>query len=230
MHGLKERYQKQLDRVKNVAEAPKGKVTLLAVSKTKPATDIAALYAQGQRDFGENYLQEALFKQKALAHFDIDWHFIGPIQSNKTKEIARRFAWVHSVDRLKIAKRLNEQRPEFLRPLNVCVQVNIDEEDSKSGFTEAELDQAIEQLKTYDQLHLRGLMIIPKVRKELAMQRAVFKKAAQLKERLNKSHHLEMDTLSMGMSSDLELAIEEGATIVRIGTAIFGERDKNKIK
>lgn len=202
---------------------------LLAVSKTRPANEIMRLYQAGQRDFGENYLQEALQKQRCLAHLDITWHFIGPIQSNKTRDIAHFFSWVHSVDRLKIATRLNQQRPEGLPPLNICLQVNLDEEDSKSGLSLTQLDALIEPLLRMKNLRLRGLMAIPQVSRDVELQRAAFRRLASAQARLNQAFDLRLDTLSMGMSGDLAAAISEGASIVRIGTAIFGARQKNTV-
>lgn len=204
-------------------------VRLLAVSKTRPASDVAVLYKAGQRDFGENYLQEALQKQQLLAHFDITWHFIGPIQSNKTRDISRYFNWVHSVDRLKIAVRLDQQRPTNLAPLNICLQVNIDEEATKSGFYLDELPSVIEPILAMKNIKLRGLMAIPKANKSTENQRDAFKRLAQAQENINQSFNVKLDTLSMGMSSDLQAAVAEGSTMLRIGTAIFGERIKNTV-
>ncbi|MBJ9977329.1 YggS family pyridoxal phosphate-dependent enzyme [Pseudomonas sp. S75] len=196
-------------------------VQLLAVSKTKPAEAIAELHGAGVRDFGENYLQEALAKQGQLSALPLIWHFIGPIQSNKTKAIAEHFDWVHSVDRLKIAQRLSEQRPAGLAPLNVCLQVNVSGEDSKSGCTPAQLPALAQAVAGLPNLRLRGLMAIPEPTDDAADQRAAFGLLRQLQASLD----LGLDTLSMGMSHDLEAAITEGATWVRIGTALFGARD-----
>ncbi len=195
-------------------------IGLLAVSKTQPADAIREAFACGQRDFGENYLQEALSKQEALSDLPLTWHFIGPIQSNKTRAIAEHFAWVHSVDRLKIAQRLAEQRPADLPPLNVCLQVNISDEPSKSGCTPAELPALAEAVAALPRLKLRGLMAIPEPTDDPAEQRAVFARLRQLRDSLP----LPLDCLSMGMSGDLEAAVAEGATWVRIGTALFGAR------
>ncbi|SEA21670.1 YggS family pyridoxal phosphate-dependent enzyme [Microbulbifer marinus] len=201
-------------------------VMLLAVSKTRPAVDLRAAYDAGQRHFGENYLQEALEKLGELADLDICWHFIGPLQSNKTRAAAEAFHWIHSVDRLKIAQRLSAQRPARMPPLNICLQVNIDCEESKSGVAPdrvAELAAAVAQLPN---LKLRGLMAIPAARQDAAAQRQPFARLAELLQQLRAQlpeHPL--DTLSMGMSGDMEAAIECGATIVRIGTDIFGARD-----
>jgi len=182
------------------------------------------------KNFGENYLQEALDKIVALDDIKPCWHFIGPIQSNKTQDIARHFSWVHSIERLKIAHRLNEQRPEHLPPLNVCIQVNIDREASKSGIDPEhclELALAIHELP---RLKLRGLMVIPQQRDQLKEQRQPYRRAAELLDSLKKSSAAlaSLDTLSMGMSGDMSAAIAEGATIVRVGTAIFGPRTQTK--
>jgi pyridoxal phosphate enzyme (YggS family) len=199
-------------------------VRLLAVSKTRPAEDIAVLYKAGQRDFGENYLQDALEKQRALAHLDIAWHFIGPIQSNKTRDIARYFSWVHSVDRLKIVKRLSEQRPITMPPLNICLQVNIDEEETKAGLRLEELPDIVRPILALENIKLRGLMAIPKADKTVVEQRKSFKKVRNALAEINQRFDLTLDTLSMGMSGDLASAIAEGSTMVRVGTAIFGVR------
>jgi pyridoxal phosphate enzyme (YggS family) len=198
-----------------------GSVTLVAVSKTQPASCIKEAWDAGQRHFGESYLQEALAKQAELAGLDLIWHFIGPIQSNKTRLIAGHFDWVHGVDRLKIAERLNEQRPENLPPLNVCLQVNISDEASKSGVSLAELPALATQLAKLPQLKLRGLMAIPEPSVCMEMQRIPFRR---MRLALDALHAPGMDTLSMGMSDDLEAAVMEGATLVRIGSAIFGAR------
>ncbi|AYN18433.1 YggS family pyridoxal phosphate enzyme [Pseudomonas monteilii] len=196
-------------------------VQLLAVSKTKPASAIREVHAAGVRDFGENYLQEALTKQQALSDLPLIWHFIGPIQSNKTKAIAEHFDWVHSVDRLKIAQRLSEQRPAGLAPLNICLQVNVSGEDSKSGCAPADLPALAKAVAALPNLRLRGLMAIPEPTDDRAAQEAAFASLRALQEGLD----LGLDTLSMGMSHDLEAAIAQGATWVRIGTALFGARD-----
>lgn len=196
-------------------------IGLLAVSKTKPAAAVREAFAAGIRDFGENYLQEALEKQAELSELPLIWHFIGPIQSNKTKPIAEHFAWVHSVDRLKIAQRLSEQRPSDLPPLNICLQVNVSAEDSKSGCAPAELAALAQAVSQLPNLRLRGLMAIPEPTEDVAAQRAAFARLRELRDGLP----LPLDTLSMGMSHDLDAAIAEGATWVRIGTALFGARD-----
>ena len=195
-------------------------VHLLAVSKTQPAEAIRHASAAGLGDFGENYLQEALDKQAELADLPLTWHFIGPIQSNKTKAIAEHFDWVHSVDRLKIAQRLSAQRPASLPPLNVCLQVNVSGEASKSGCEPQEVASLAKEIAALPRLRLRGLMAIPEPTEDPAEQRAAFARLRQLQEALD----LRLDTLSMGMSQDLEAAIAEGATWVRIGTALFGAR------
>jgi pyridoxal phosphate enzyme (YggS family) len=229
MLPLLRRYFAQKELIAHLANKNALPVKLLAVSKTRPASEVAVLYKAGQRDFGENYLQEALKKQQLLAHLDMTWHFIGPIQSNKTRDISRYFSWVHSVDRLKIAVRLDQQRPVNLAPLNICLQVNIDEEETKSGFYLDELPNVIEPILALKNVRLRGLMAIPKVDKSIHEQRLSFKKLADAQEKINQSFDIKLDTLSMGMSGDLEAAIAEGSTMVRIGTAIFGERAKNTV-
>lgn len=198
-------------------------VTLLAVSKTHPVEFIREAYRCGVRDFGENYVQEAIDKIKQIAAPDINWHFIGPIQSNKTREIAKHFQWVHSIDRLKIAVRLNEQRPAELPPLNVCIQVNISREDSKSGLALADAAALCNAISTMPRLRLRGLMAIPAPGEEFEQQRRGYQPLAAVFRELSYRYPY-FDTLSIGMSSDYEAAIAEGSTIVRIGTAIFGNR------
>jgi pyridoxal phosphate enzyme (YggS family) len=201
-------------------------VALLAVSKTFPAEDVRAAHAAGQRAFGENYVQEALTKLDALADLreSIEWHFIGPLQSNKTRPVAERFDWVHSIDRLKIAQRLAEQRPDGMPPLNVCVQVNVSGEASKSGVPPEEAADVAHAIAALPKLRLRGLMAIPEPAGSIEQQRVPHRALRELFDRL-RAAGLELDTLSMGMSDDLEAAVLEGATMVRIGTAIFGARD-----
>jgi hypothetical protein len=201
-------------------------VELLAVSKTFPAEAVRAAHSAGQRAFGENYVQEAIAKIDALADLraNLDWHFIGPLQSNKTRAVAERFDWVHSVDRLKIAQRLSEQRPESLPPLNVCLQVNVSGEASKSGVAPEQAAEVARAIAALPRVVLRGLMSIPEPESDLAAQRAPHRRLRELYDRL-RADGLALDTLSMGMSADLEAAVLEGATIVRIGTAIFGARD-----
>lgn len=201
-------------------------ITLLAVSKTFPAEDVRAAHAAGQLGFGENYVQESLTKIAALADLraSLEWHFIGPLQSNKTRPVAENFDWVHSVDRLKIAQRLAEQRPAHLPPLNVCLQVNVSGEASKAGVTPAEAAEVAQAIAALPQLRLRGLMSIPEPAETIEEQRGPHRKLRELFEQL-RAAGLDLDTLSMGMSGDLEAAVLEGATIVRVGTAIFGARD-----
>jgi len=204
-----------------------GSVSLLAVSKTRSADELREAVAAGQRAFGENYLQEALEKIEALSDLtEIDWHFIGPIQSNKTRQIASAFSWVHSVDRLKVARRLSEQRETGLPPLNICLQVNINNEQSKSGCQPDELPTLIEEISQLPGLTLRGLMAIPDPEQAESALRESFRKLANALKKLRQDYPQAgpLDTLSMGMSGDLEMAIAEGATWVRIGTAVFGER------
>lgn len=202
-----------------------GSVSLLAVSKKKPPELLLSAYREGQKDFGENYLQEALDKQKSLEGCEITWHFIGPIQSNKTRAIAENFDWVHSVDRLKIAKRLSDQRPKERGALNICLQVNISNELSKSGVLLSELPELVKAVSELPNLRLRGLMAIPEKHPiNSDEQRAPFRKLREALEKI-KAQGYSVDTLSMGMTGDLESAISEGATWVRVGRAIFGERD-----
>lgn len=198
-------------------------VTLLAVSKTKPAADLRAAYMAEQRHFGENYLQEALEKQQQLGDLNIVWHFIGPIQSNKTRQLAEHFDWVHSVDRLKIARRLSAQRPEHLAPLNICLQVNLDSEDTKSGVSLEELPALVESIAKLPHLKLRGLMAIPAPRSDFEQQQQSLLRLQAAQQQINNSGY-SLDTLSMGMSGDLEAAIAAGSSIVRVGTDIFGAR------
>ena len=200
-------------------------ITLLAVSKTRPASAIRAAAACGLTDFGENYVSEALEKISALSDLPLRWHFIGPIQSNKTRAIAEHFDWVHSVDRLKIARRLSEQRPAALAPLQVCLQVNISEEETKAGAPLADLEELAEQVSGLPGLSLRGLMAIPAPSEDFDSQRESFARLRRALEAIQ-ARHPAMDTLSMGMSADLEAAICEGSTMVRIGTALFGPRER----
>ena len=197
---------------------------LLAVSKTWLASSVREAAAAGQHAFGENYVQEACNKAAELADPGLEWHFIGPLQSNKTRQVAENFAWVHSVDRLKIAERLASQRPQELPALQVCIQVNVSGEASKSGCTPDDLVTLAHAVAALPRLRLRGLMAIPEPSDDSHLQRTRFALLRQLRDRLN-SEGLVLDTLSMGMSHDLEAAIMEGATLVRVGTAIFGERN-----
>ena len=198
-------------------------VTLLAVSKTWPAEAVREAAAAGQRAFGENYVQEGVDKAEALRALGLEWHFIGPLQSNKTRPVANAFDWVHGIDRLKIAERLSAQRDVHLTPLNVCIQVNVSGEDSKSGVAPAEAGALAHAVAALPRLRLRGLMCIPEPSADEAVLRARFAVLRGLRDEL-RSAGLVLDTLSMGMSHDLEPAIAEGASIVRVGTAIFGER------
>lgn len=228
LDSIAERFQHTQSLIRHatgIAGRLRNSVQLLAVSKTKPASDIAALYRLGQRHFAENYLQEALTKQQQLAAFNISWHFIGPIQSNKTKPIASHFDWVHSVDRLKIAQRLSEQRPDYLPPLNICLQVNISQENSKSGVSIEELPDLVAAVSLLPHLRLRGVMAIPEPETNYAKQRLPYRQLYQTVQQLNRP---DLDSFSFGMSGDLKAAIMEGATLVRIGTALFGERSATK--
>jgi len=200
-----------------------GEVQLLAVSKTFGPEAVREALEAGQRAFGENYLQEAVDKMPLLADLPIEWHCIGPIQSNKTRLVAAHFAWAHTIDRLKIAQRLSEQRPRELPPLRVCIQVNIDGGPTKSGVAPADVPALAQEIATLPRLELRGLMTIPDPVDDFAAQQAVHARARALFDRL-RAAGLPLDTLSMGMSADLEAAIAAGSTMVRIGTAIFGSR------
>ena len=224
MNDIKQRFIKINSQIRHAECATgrrKGSVQLLAVSKTKPASDIVIAYQTGQRHFGESYLQEALKKQQELSAFDITWHFIGPIQSNKTKAIAAHFSWVHSVDRLKIAKRLSEQRPAYLPALKICLQVNISAEATKSGAMIEELPRLINAVSELPNIQLRGVMAIPEPESDVEIQKKPYRQLYQLVKQLNRP---ELDTFSFGMTGDLKAAIAEGSTIVRIGTALFGAR------
>lgn len=213
-----------------IAEAAKAagrlpeSIELLAVSKTWPLDCVLAAAEAGQRTFGENYVQEGVDKAIATVNRDLTWHFIGPLQSNKTRLVAEHFAWVHSIERLKIAQRLSAQRPTTLPPLQVCVQINVSGEASKSGCAPDEALALCQAIARLPGLQLRGLMAIPEASDDRAAQRAPFRQLRQIYENIQ-ANGLPLDTLSMGMSHDLEAAVAEGATIVRIGTAIFGERN-----
>jgi len=200
-------------------------IVLVAVSKTFPTDAVRAAHAAGQRDFGENHAQDAIAKIDALADLDLVWHFIGPIQSNKTRTIAAHFAWVHSIDRLTIAERLAAQRPGQLPPLQACIQVNVSGEATKSGVAPAEAPALARAVAALPRLQLRGLMAIPEPTDDPALQRRRFESLRDLRDRLA-ADGLALDTLSMGMSDDLESAIAAGATMVRVGTAIFGARPR----
>ncbi|WNL42703.1 YggS family pyridoxal phosphate-dependent enzyme [Halomonas sp. PAMB 3264] len=217
---------RRLERALDAADRPAGSARLLAVSKTKPAAMLREAWQHGQRAFGENYLQEALDKQRELADLDdIEWHFIGPLQSNKTRAVAEHFDWMHTVEREKIARRLDEQRPAHLPPLNVCLQVNISGEASKAGVAPEDALALAREIATLERLSLRGLMAIPAPCDDPKRQREPF---AALKALLGELQtalpDAALDTLSMGMSDDLEAAVFEGATLVRLGSAIFGAR------
>lgn len=206
-------------------------IQLLAVSKTFPAEDVRTCFQSGQRAFGENYVQEGVAKIASLQDLrtEIKWHFIGPLQSNKSRDVAENFDWVHSIDRLKIAQRLNDQRPSNLQRLNVCIQVNISGESSKSGVQAHDIVELFKHISGLPNLLLRGLMSIPEPTDDIAQQRQAHHELRQLLEILKSSKELDqskmqLDTLSMGMSSDIEAAIAEGSTMVRVGTAIFGKR------
>lgn len=200
-----------------------GGVTLLAVSKTRTSEEIRQLAALGQNAFGENYLQEAQQKMDQLQDLALEWHFIGPIQSNKTREIASRFAWVHSVDRLKVAARLSQQRPAGMGPLNICIQINIDDEATKAGCRLEALPELAAAVSALPNLCLRGLMVIPLSQTGLEAQRRPFAATQHALNDLNQQGFV-LDTLSMGMSQDLDAAVAEGSTMVRVGTALFGPR------
>ena len=200
-----------------------GDVRLLAVSKTFGPDAVAEAHAAGQTAFGENYIQEAVEKMAALSHLPLEWHCIGPIQSNKTRLVAQHFDWAHTVDRLKIAQRLSEQRPAELPPLQVCIQVNVDGGPTKSGVLPAEALALAREVAALPRLRLRGLMCIPEPAPDFIAARAVFMRAKALFDQI-KADGLTLDTLSMGMTADLEAAIDAGSTLVRVGTAIFGGR------
>ena len=234
MSSISANLQAVRDRVATAAQAVSREpheVGLLAVSKTFGADAVIEAAEAGQRAFGENYLQEALDKIDAVRSVRpdllLEWHFIGPIQSNKTRPIAEHFDWVHSVDRGKIAQRLSEQRPEYLSPLNICLQVNISGETSKSGVAPEDIQTLAQTVAALPRLKLRGLMAIPEPAENMEQQRVPFRRMRELFDSL-RQQGLELDTLSMGMSADMDAAIAEGATIVRIGTAIFGHRDYAK--
>jgi pyridoxal phosphate enzyme (YggS family) len=218
--------QAVLRRIEKACEAARrdpGEVRLLAVSKTWPAQAVEEAHAAGQSAFGENQQQEASAKMAALSHLALEWHFIGPVQSNKTRPIAEQFDWVHSIEREKVARRLSEQRPAHRAPLQVCIQVNVSGEASKSGVAPQEAFELARQVTDLPRLRLRGLMAIPAPTPDPARQRAQFREVRLLFESL-RARGIGLDTLSMGMSDDLESAILEGSTLVRVGSAIFGRR------
>jgi pyridoxal phosphate enzyme (YggS family) len=213
----------RLHAAERAAGRPEGAVCLLAVSKTQGADAIRAAHAAGQAAFGENYLQEALAKQEQLADLALEWHFIGPLQSNKTRPVAEHFAWVHSLDRIKLAERLGTQRPAGLPPLNICLQINIDDEGSKSGCTLVELPALVCAVMAQPRLRLRGLMCIPRPGNTHALT-LLAKTRLDLLASIAGLDAASFDTLSMGMSDDLEAAVAAGSTLVRVGTAVFGRR------
>lgn len=215
----------RIEAAARVAGRDPAAVSLLAVSKTWPAAAVRAAAAAGQRAFGENYVQEGVEKIEALRDLALEWHFIGPLQSNKTRPVANAFDWVHGIDRVKIAERLSAQRDVHLPALNVCIQVNVSGEDSKSGVAPDEVAALAQAVAALPRLRLRGLMCIPEPTEDMALLRARFALLRRLRDELAGAG-LALDTLSMGMSHDIEPAIAEGATIVRVGTAIFGERHK----
>ncbi len=223
---LAENYRAVVDRIRaaeRCANRQVGSVNLVAVGKRHPADAIRTLAGCGQRIFAENFVQEAIGKQQALSDLDIEWHFVGSIQSNKTRDIANHFSWVHSVDRYKIARRLNDQRPDDWPPLNICVQTNLQGEATKSGVSGEELLPLLDEVASLPRVRVRGLMIIPEPVDAVDEQRAVFGRLREwLELAVERGHPL--DTLSMGMTADMEVAIDQGATHVRIGTALFGPR------
>jgi hypothetical protein len=230
MRSIPDNLQAVKDRIAGAARAAgrePAAVALLAVSKTHAPALIEEAFGAGQRAFGENYVQEALDKMGALARLPIEWHLVGPLQSNKTRAAAERFQWVHTLDREKIARRLSEQRPAAMPPLEVLVQVNVSGEASKSGVAPREAAALAKAVAALPRLRLRGLMSVPEPTDDERLQRARFREVRELYESLKKEG-LELDTLSMGMTADMQAAIAEGSTIVRIGTAIFGERLKVK--
>jgi pyridoxal phosphate enzyme (YggS family) len=230
MGTIAERLKIALETIKQTvseADRPVNSVKLLAVSKTKPVSDIRQAYEVGHRLFGENYVQEGVEKIQQLAGLtDIEWHFIGPLQSNKTRLVAENFDWVQSIDRLKIAQRLNQQRVTH-KTLNVCIQVNIDQETNKAGVLVQEVEPLAEEISKLENLTLRGLMAIPEANQSHIKQQQSFSAMQLLFEQLQ-TKYPQVDTLSMGMSSDVQLAIGSGSTMVRVGTAIFGTRNQTK--
>ncbi|EAT12932.1 YggS family pyridoxal phosphate-dependent enzyme [Bermanella marisrubri] len=222
--ALRSRFEQVQHQINDAcAQYKQNTVQLLAVSKRHSIEAIRAIHALGQQSFGENYVQEGVDKINALSDLAIEWHFIGPLQSNKTKDVAEHFAWMHTLERDKIAKRLSQQRPSHLPPLNVLIQINISQQESKSGISLQDLPALAQQVNDYDNLCLRGLMCIPAPQDEASLTQD-FCSMFQAFEKL-KQQYSTVDTLSMGMSGDLELAIEQGSTMVRVGSAIFGPRD-----
>ena len=226
MNNSNPAYQALSRRIDAAAHRAGHAVRLLAVSKTKPAAAIRDVASAGQRAFGENYVQEALGKQRELADLNLEWHMIGPLQSNKCREVAERFDWLQSLDRAKLIAPLHRHRPDDKPPLNVLIQVNIDDEASKSGCAADQIDALAQEVIGSPRLLLRGLMAIPEPGPDLHRRRRAFARMRELFQGL-RDRHASVDTLSMGMSDDFELAIEEGATMVRAGTAVFGARSRN---
>lgn len=227
-HHLPGRYEETLTRIASAAARygrPANSVGLVAVGKGHPADAIRQLAALGQRDFGENYLQEAAAKRAALQDLPLTWHFIGQMQANKTRPVAELFDWVHTVDRERIAVRLNEQRSPHLPPINVCIQVRLEDEPGKGGIEPEGVAALAAAIKELPRLRLRGLMALPPPRDSFDEQKALFERLAALLRQLD-TQGFELDTLSMGMSGDLEAAVAAGTTLLRIGTALFGERSK----
>jgi len=226
---LIDRYQRLTERLRQAEShygRAEGSVCLIAVSKTYPADHVRTVAAQGQRDFGENQIQDAMTKIPVLEALGCSWHFIGPIQSNKCRDIALHFDWVHSIDRAKIAKRLSDLHPADANPINIFIQVNLQNEATKSGVLPEELGALVDDVKNLPDLSLRGLMAIPAPEILFDRQRVTFAKLRELLQATNREHQTNMDCLSMGMTDDLEAAVAEGATHVRVGTAIFGPRQK----
>lgn len=215
----------EIDAICRDCQRARDDVTLLAVSKTKPISAIEAAIAAGHTAFGENYLQDALPKITAISDPSIQWHFIGQLQSNKAKTVANHFDWVHTVDRAKVAKALAKHRPAHLPPLNICLQVKVEEEAGKGGVALHDLIPLVDDIRHLANISLRGLMVIPPPSKDVTQQRRYFAQVKQALDELNQEQDLAMDTLSMGMSGDYAAAIAEGSTMVRVGTAIFGSRD-----
>lgn len=230
MNNLAELFDAAHQRIQLAAEKSgrnADEITLLAVSKTKPVEAIRQAYACGQLRFGENYVQEAAQKAEELSNLPLEWHFIGPIQSNKTRQLAEHVHWVQTIDRIKIAQRLDAQRPAHLNPINICIQVNVSRESQKSGILPEQLDETVAAIQELPQIRLRGLMAIPKNTDSETEQRQAFAEMYRLYSALQRQVE-GIDTLSMGMSSDLEAAIAEGSTMVRLGTALFGARNQKK--
>ncbi len=217
------RIRDEISRCESVYGRPENAVKLLAVSKTKPISMIMEAIQQGQCDFGENYVDDALSKITATREYPCEWHFIGHLQSNKTKAVAENFSWIHTIDRVKTAQRLSRQRPASLGALNCCIQINIDREPSKSGIPIDSLSELMHSVSELPNLNLRGLMVIPAPRKTQREQREIFSRVYRHFSRMQ-AELPQLDTLSMGMSEDMEAAIAEGSTMVRIGTAVFGAR------